>query len=43
VTLEGPPSGPGDTLGGLVGLKLVKIGDLWRVDDTDFVPYGTGR
>ncbi len=43
VTTEGPPSGPGDTLGGLVRLKLLKVDGLWRVDDTDFVPYGTGE
>ena len=43
VTLEGPPSGPGDDQGGLVGLKLRKVNSLWRVDDTDFVPYGTGQ
>ena len=43
VTLEGPPSGPGDDLGGLVGLKLSKLGSAWRIDDTDFVPYGSGE
>jgi hypothetical protein len=43
VTVEGPPSGPGDPLGGLVGMKLKKLGAVWRVDDTDFVPYGSGE
>jgi hypothetical protein len=46
VTLEGPRQKlPGDKrgYGGRVGLKLLKVGDLWRVDDTDFVPYGTGE
>jgi hypothetical protein len=46
VTLEGPRQKlPGDKrgYGGRVGLKLVKIDGLWRIDDTDFVPYGTGE
>ena len=43
VTVEGPPSGPGDDLGGLIDLQLRKLGTLWRVDDTTFVPYGSGE
>jgi hypothetical protein len=43
VTLEGPPSGNGDDLGGRVGLQLKKVGSAWRIDDADFVPYGTGE
>jgi hypothetical protein len=43
VTVEGPPSGPGDDLGGRIDLQLRKLGRLWRVDDTTFVPYGSGQ
>jgi hypothetical protein len=43
VTVEGPPSGPGDDQGGRIDLELRKLGTLWRVDDTTFVPYGSGE
>ena len=40
VTVEGPPVGG---YGGLIDLELRKLGGLWRVDDTTFVPYGSGQ
>jgi hypothetical protein len=40
VEVEGPKRGG---YGGIVGLELRKIGSRWRVDDTTFVPYGTGE
>jgi hypothetical protein len=43
VTVEGPPSGPGDDQGGRIDLELRRLGALWRVDDTTFVPYGSGE
>jgi hypothetical protein len=47
VEMEGPRGEPlpGDKrgYGGIVGLELRKIGSRWQVDDTTFVPYGTGK
>jgi hypothetical protein len=40
VDFEGPKIGG---YGGIVRVALRKIGPRWGVDDTDFVPYGTGQ
>jgi hypothetical protein len=40
VQFEGPKRGG---YGGLVDVQLRKVGSRWQVDDTDFVPYGSGE
>jgi hypothetical protein len=40
VQFEGPKRGG---YGGLVDVQLRKIGSRWQIDDTDFVPYGSGE
>jgi hypothetical protein len=40
VQFEGPKTGG---YGGLVDVQLRKVGSRWQVDDTDFVPYGSGE
>jgi hypothetical protein len=40
VQFEGPKVGG---YGGLVGVQFRKVGSRWRIDDADFVPYGTGE
>ena len=42
VTVEGPPV-RAERSGGQIDLQMRKLGDLWRVDDTTFVPYGSGQ